>query len=172
VGWTRIAITLLCGVMLNGLLLQRGNVAGAIAAAVAFVALALWTWMGQATRFIVDGDGVTVSLGGFLPRRTWPVADFRTVQLREIPASRVGVTLGGYGWRRGKAITPKPEELTAVGGRKIFTVSEMQRPYRMLVTRPGTTVEIIGRESTCYILSPVDPAAAAAAIDQAISARR
>ena len=59
-----------------------------------------------------------------------------------------------------------------MGGRKIFTVAEMQRPYRMLVTRPGTTVEIIGRESTCYILSPVDPDAAAAAIDQAIRARR
>ena len=172
VGWTRIAITLLCGVVLAGLMLQRGTVAGAVAATLVFVLLALWTWMGQATRFIVDADGITVSLGGFLPRRTWPLADFRTVQLREIPASRVGVTLGGYGWRRGKAITPKPEELTAVGGRKIFTVAEMQRPYRMLVTRPGTTVEIIGRESTCYILSPVDPDAAAAAIDQAIRARR
>ena len=97
VGWTRIAITLLCGVVLAGLMLQRGTVAGAVAATLVFVLLALWTWMGQATRFIVDADGITVSLGGFLPRRTWPLADFRTVQLREIPASRVGVTLGGYG---------------------------------------------------------------------------
>ena len=67
---------------------------------------------------------------------------------------------------------PKPEELTPVGERKIFTLADMQRPYRMLVTRPGTLVEIIGRERTCYILSPVDPAATAAAIDQAIRSRR
>ena len=172
VGWTRIAITLAAGAVLAGLLVQRGSVPGAVAALAVFALLALWTWMGQATRFVVDERGLTVSLGGFLPRATWPLADFRTVQLRELPASRVGVTLGGYGWRRGKAISPKPEELTPVGERKIFTLADMQRPYRMLVTRPGTLVEIIGRERTCYILSPVDPAATAAAIDQAIRSRR
>lgn len=172
VGWTRIAITAACGLVLAGLMLQRGSVPAAVAALAAFVLLALWTWMGQSARFVVDEHGVTVSLGGFLPRPVWPLEDFRTVQLREIPTSRVGVALGGYGWRRGKAMTPKPEELTPVGERKIFTVSEMQRPYRMLVTRPGTTVEIIGRKDTCYLLSPVDPHATAAAIDQAIRARR
>lgn len=172
IGWTRIGLTVVAGLIATLLMASRSSVAAGLLVAMVFALLTLWTWMGQHTRFVVDERGVTVSLGGFLPRRTWPLADFRTVQLREIPASRVGVTLGGYGWRRGKAITPKPEELSPVGGRKIFTVAEMQRPYRMLVTRPGTTVEIIGRESTCYILSPVDPGAAAAAIDQAIRARR
>lgn len=172
VGWTRIVITAAAGLFLAGLLLQRGSVPGAIAALAAFALLALWTWMGQATRFVVDERGITVSLGGFLPRPTWPVEDFRTVQLREIPSGTVGVALGGYGWRRGRAMTPTPEQLTPVGARKIFTVSERQRPYRMLVTRPGTTVEIIGRKDTCYILSPVDPQAAADAIDQTIRARR
>jgi hypothetical protein len=172
VGWTRIAITLIAGVVLAALMLQRGSAPAAIAALAAFALLALWTWMGQATRFVVDEHGVTVSLGGFLPRRAWPLEDFRTVQLRELPPSRVGVTLGGYGWRRGKAMTPQAAELTPVGERKIYTLAEAQRPYRMLVTRPGTTVEIIGRGDTCYILSPVDPRGAAEAIDQAIRARR
>lgn len=172
VGWTRVAITLGAGAVLAGLLAQRGSVPAAVAAVAAFALLALWTWMGQATRFVVDERGITVSLGGFLPRSTWPVEDFRTVQLREIPSGTVGVALGGYGWRRGRAMTPKPEELTPVGRRKIFTVAEQQRPYRMLVTRPGTSVEIIGTKDTCYILSPVDPQAAAEAIDQAIRARR
>ena len=65
-----------------------------------------------------------------------------------------------------------PEELTPVGTRKIFTLDEIQQPYRMLVTRPGTLVEIIGRGSTHYILSPEDPQATADAIDQAIRSRR
>ena len=94
------------------------------------------------------------------------------MQLREIPTGTVGIALGGYGWRRGKGMTPAPEQLTPVARRKIFTVAEQQRPYRMLVTRPGTSVEIIGTKDTCYILSPVDPQAAAEAIDQAIRARR
>lgn len=172
VGWTRVVVTVVAGLIVSGLLLQRGSAPGAIAVLAAFALLALWTWMGQATRFVVDERGITVSLGGFLPRPTWPVEDFRTVQLREIPSGTVGVALGGYGWRRGRAMTPKPEELTPVGARKIFTVAEQQRPYRMLVTRPGTSVEIIGTKDTCYILSPVDPQAAADAIDQAIRARR
>ena len=172
VGWTRVVVTVVAGLIVSGLLLQRGSAPGAIAVLAAFALLALWTWMGQHTRFIVDQHGVTVSLGGFLPRRPWPLEDFRTVQLREVPGSRVGVTFGGYGWRRGRASTPRPEELTPVGSRKIFTLDEVQQRYRMLVTRSGTLVEIIGRGSTHYVLSPEDPQATADAVDQAIRARR
>ena len=172
IGWTRIAITLVAGAVLALLMAQRSTPPAVLLVAVLFLGLALWTWMGQHTRFIVDQHGVTVSLGGFLPRRPWPLEDFRTVQLRELPQSRVGVTLGGYGWRRGRASTPRPEELTPVGSRKIFTLDEPQQPYRMLVTRSGTMVEIIGRGSTHYILSPEDPRATADAIDQALRARR
>src|SRR5699024_10991428 len=110
--------------------------------------------------------------GGFLPRRPWPLQDFRTVQLREIPADRVGVTVGGYGWRRGMAISSRAEELRPVGERKIFTTGETRERYRMLVTRPGTMVEIIGRGGTHYLISPSDPEATAAAVDQATRARR
>lgn len=172
IGWTRIGITLAAGAVLALLMAQRSSAPAVLLVAVLFAGLALWTWMGQRTRFIVDEHGVTVSLGGFLPRRPWPLEDFRTVQLRELPQSRVGVTLGGYGWRRGRASTPRPEELTPVGSRKIFTLDEPQQPYRMLVTRSGTMVEIIGRGSTHYILSPEDPRATADAIDQALRARR
>lgn len=172
IGWTRIGITVLSGVVLVVLMHQRAGMPGAVVLAGLFAVLTLWTWMGQWTRFIVDEHGLTVSLGGFLPRRAWPLEDFRTVQLRELPQSRLGVTLGGYGWRRGRASTPRPEELTPVGTRKIFTLDEIQQPYRMLVTRPGTLVEIIGRGSTHYILSPEDPQATADAIDQAIRSRR
>ncbi|AXK44719.1 hypothetical protein [Brachybacterium saurashtrense] len=172
IGWTRIGITLAAGAVLVVLMAQRSTPLGALLVAALFGALALWTWMGQSTRFVVDEHGVTVSLGGFLPRRPWPLEDFRTVQLRELPQSRVGVTLGGYGWRRGRASTPQPSELTPVGDRKIYTVDALQRPYRMLVTRPGTMVEMMGRGETCYILSPEDPQATAEAIDQALRARR
>lgn len=172
IGWTRIGITLLAGAVLAVLMAQRTSLLGIVLIVALFAALALWTWMGQRTRFIVDEHGLTVSLGGFLPRRPWPLADFRTVQLRELPRSKVGVTLGGYGWRRGRASTPRPEELTPVGTRKVFTLDDLQRPYRMLVTREGTMVEIVGRGSTQYILSPEDPQATAEAVDQAIRARR
>lgn len=172
IGWTRIGITLVVGAVLALLMAQRSTLPAVLLVIVLFLGLAGWTWMGQHTRFIVDEHGLTVSLGGFLPRKPWPLADFRTVQLRELPASRVGVTLGGYGWRRGRASTPAISELTAVGTRKIFTLNEVQQPYRMLVTRSGTMVEIIGRGTTHYILSPEDPRATADAIDQAIRARR
>ncbi len=172
IGWTRIGLTLLAGAVLALIMAQRSTALGVLLVVALFAALALWTWMGQWTRFIVDEHGLTVSLGGFLPRRAWPLEDFRTVQLRELPRSKVGVALGGYGWRRGRAMTPQPQELTAVGSRKVFTLDELQRPYRMMVTRAGTMVEIIGRGSTHYILSPEDPQATAEAVDQAIRARR
>ena len=172
IGWTRIAITVVTGAVLAVLMSQRSTVFGALLVVALFALLTLWTWMGQWTRFIVDEHGLTVSLGGFLPRRPWPLEDFRTVQLRELPRSQVGLAVGGYGWRRGRASTPQPAELTPVGTRKIFTLEDVQARYRLLITRPGTMVEIIGRGSTHYLLSPEDPQATAAAVDQAIRARR
>lgn len=172
VGWTRIGVTMLAGVAVALLMLQRGNAPAAVAGIVIFALLALWTWMTQHTRFIVDGHGVTVSLGGFWPQKPWPLADFRTVQMRDIPQSRTGVSVGGYGWRRTTVITPELEELTPVGSRKIFTLRENRARYRALVTRPGLMVEIIGNEAPHYLISPEDPVATAEAVDQAIRARR
>ncbi|WP_193104332.1 hypothetical protein [Brachybacterium sp. FME24] len=172
VGWTRIGLTVLAGVIVTLLLAQRNSLLAGITVAGLFALLTLWTWMGQHSRFLVDERGLTVSLGGFLPRRSWPLEDFRTVQFRTLPQSSVGVTLGGYGWRRGKATSSTPAELTPVGDRKIFTTGDTQQPYRMMVTRAGTMVEIIGRSGTNYLISPDDPEAAATAIDQAIRSRR
>src|SRR5699024_2338265 len=147
---------------------QRSSPPAVLLVAALFAGLTLWTWMGQHTRFIVDEHGLTVGLGGFLPRRPWPLEDFRAVRLRELPQSRPGVTLRGYGCRRGRARSPRPDGLTPVGTRKTVPRDEIQQPYRTRVTRPGTLVEVIGRGSTRYILSPGDPQATADAIDQAI----
>lgn len=175
VGWTRIGVTVVSGILVVVILAVRGETVSPVllaAAGIVFAALALWTWMRQWTRFIVDEHGVTVSLGGFWPRPPWPLADFRTVQLREVPQSTIGVTVGGYGWRRGRVIAARPEELRPVGRGKIFTTTDVQRRARILVTRAGTMVEIVGRDETDYLLSPVDPAATAEAVEQAIRARR
>ncbi|MDN5687684.1 MAG: hypothetical protein L0G94_13580 [Brachybacterium sp.] len=172
VGWTRIGLTALAGVIVTLLMANRSSVLAAAVIAGLFALLTLWTWMGQHSRFLVDERGVTVSLGGFLPRPSWPVEDFRTVQYRTLAANTVGVTLGGYGWRRGKATSSTRAELTPVGDRKIFTTGQTQQPHRMMVTRAGTMVEIIGRSGTNYLLSPEDVEGTAAAIDQAIRSRR
>lgn len=172
IGWTRVGLTVVAGLIVTLLMASRSSVAAGVAVAGLFALLTLWTWMGQHSRFVVDERGVTVSLGGFLPRRSWALEDFRTVQHRTLPPSSVGVTLGGYGWRRGTASSSTPAELAPVGDRKIFTTGEARQPYRMMVTRSGTMVEIIGRSGTNYILSPEDVEGTAAAIDQAIRARR
>lgn len=175
VGWSRIVITLLSGAALVALMWMRalpglGPLLWAVLALC--VLLALWQWMRLWTRFVVDDRGVTVSLGGFWPQRTWEVHDFRSVQLREVPASELGTTVGGVGWRRGMVFTPQADDLTAVGKGRIRTSDQPQERYRTLATKAGTMVEIIGREGVNYLLSPEDPQATAAAVDQAIRARR
>lgn len=175
VGWTRIGVSILIGIGIAGYALAwaRGEtVVLGLLLAVAVLVYAFWSWMRLATRFVVDADGVSVSLGGFLPRPVWPVAGFRAVQLRRIPGDTLGVTLGGLGWRRGLVPAPDRGTLDALPGRRVFTTGEQQSPYRLMVSRPGTLVEIIGKEDTNYLLSPDDPVAAAEAIDQAIRARR
>lgn len=172
IGWTRIGITLIGGALMAVLIAQRLDLLPALIILALFAALALWTWMGQWTRFIVDEHGVTVSLGGFWPQRPWPLAHFRLVQLRRFDASHAGATLGGYGWRRARIRPAQPHEITPVGGGKVFTLDDIKSPYRVLATGPGTMVEIIGREGTHYLLDAEDPQATAAAVDQAIRARR
>ena len=63
IGWTRIAITLVAGAVLTLLMAQRSSPLGVLLVAVLFLGLAVWTWMGPRTRFIVDEHGLTVSLG-------------------------------------------------------------------------------------------------------------
>lgn len=94
------------------------------------------------------------------------------MQLRQVPQSTVGVTVGGLGWRRGRVMGARPEELRPVGRGKVFTTDDVQRRTRILVTRSGTLVEIVGRGGTDYLLSPTDPVATAEAVEQAIRARR
>lgn len=175
IGWTRIIVTLVAGAALVAVMSTQARPFPPVlilAAALVFVGLAFWTWIGQWTRFIVDEHGVTVSLGGFWPQRPWPLADFRAVQLRQVPQSTVGVTVGGFGWRRGRVMGARPEELRPVGRGKVFTTDDVQRRTRILVTRSGTLVEIVGRGGTDYLLSPTDPVATADAVEQAIRARR
>src|SRR5699024_11908123 len=86
VGWSRIGVTAGAGGLLTVRLARRAEGATPVVMllfGVLFGLRALWTWMGQWTRFVVDARGLTVSLGGFLPRRSWPLEDFRTVQLRK-----------------------------------------------------------------------------------------
>lgn len=173
VGWTRIGLAAVlafaaavCGA------LQLIQMPFVIAVIVFTVGFAVAAWMRMSTRFIVDERGLTVLLGGFWKRPTWPVEDFRTVQLRTIPAELVGVSTGGYGWRAGKAMSAADGTIEALPGRKPFTTTSAQELYRLLVTRPGTMVEIIGREGWNYLISPEDPRETAAAVDQAIRARR
>lgn len=175
IGWTRIIVTLVAGAALVAVMSTGARPFAPVlilAAALVFVGLAFWTWIGQRTRFIVDEHGVTVYLGGFWPQQPWPLADFRTVQLRQVPQSTVGVTVGGFGWRRGRVMAARPEELRPVGRGKVFTTGDVQRRTRILVTRSGTMVEIVGRGGTDYLLSPTDPVATAEAVEQAIRARR
>ena len=172
VGWTRIgiaAVVAAASAVAGAMgLVQLPFVLAIVVFCVGFAAIA---WMRMSTRFIVDDRGVTVSLGGFWKRPTWPVEDFAGVQLREIPAETLGVTVGGYGMRRGLVLPAERDQVRAIGGRHVRTSTEREN-YLLLVTRPGTMVEIFGKGMWHYMISPVDAEATAAAIDQAIRARR
>lgn len=175
VGWTRVAVNAAVGVIVVLALLTTispGQYVPAVVAGLGFALLTLWSWMRLSTRFIVDEHGLTVSWGGFLPRPAWPLETWRTVQLREIPADRLGVTAGGTGWRRTTVMPAQRSDITPVGTRKPYTLASMEDRYLVLLSRPGTMVEIIGRRGEHYLISPVDPAATAEACDQALRARR
>lgn len=175
VGWARIGLTLVTGAVILMLMARREGLSSPgllVVVACLFLGMAVWTLIHQWTRFVVDERGLTVSLGGFWPRQSWPIADFRTVQLRDLGSSTVSAAVGGYGWRSGRAFTASAEQLTPVGRRPVHALEDSRAPYRTLVTRTGTFVEIIGRQGVHYLISPVDPAATADAVDQAIRARR
>lgn len=174
VGWTRVGVNAACGIALTWLVATRiapGALALTVIVGVVFAVLTALSWMKLSTRFIVDERGVTVSWGGFWPRPSWPLAQFRNVQLREVPEHLVGSTVGGIGWRTARVSPAQRADLTSVRARGVRTLAEPAR-YRVLVSRPGTMVEILGRDAVNYLLSPNDPAATAQAIDQAIRARR
>lgn len=172
-GWVRVGSTVVAGVVAVALLAGQGVAVPLLAATgLLFAVLALWYWMHLASRFIVDDRGLTVSLGGFWPRPTWPLADFRTVQLRELGRDSVGATVGGYGWRTRAILPAAAEDLTPVAARRVHPLPASRATYRLMVTQPGTMVEIIGRRDVHYLISPRDPGSTAAAVDQAIRARR
>lgn len=168
VGWTRVAVVVGAALVLAAVPLVGGMSAGpslSIFALVVLGGIAVWTWMNLRTTFVVDDRGVTVRLGGIWRQRTWPLEDFRSVQLRQIPAERLGVTVGGVGRRSGLVMPSQPGDITALPGRKVFTSGTTRRRTRMVVSRPGTVVEIVGRGDTGYLLSADDPQATARAID-------
>lgn len=171
VGWTRVGIVVGAALVLAVVPLLGGMTSGpalAVFALVALLSIAAWTWMGLRTTFVVDTDGVTVRLGGFWRQRTWPLSDFRGVQLRTIPAERLGATVGGVGRRAGLLLPPMPGDVTALPGRRILTPGDQRRRSRMVVSRAGTMVEIVGRGAENYLLSADDPRATAEALDALI----
>src|SRR5699024_11325126 len=70
VGWSRIGVTAVAGVLLTVLLARRAEGATPVVMllfGVLFGLLALWTWMGQWTQIGVDHRGAAVGLGGVPP---------------------------------------------------------------------------------------------------------
>lgn len=168
VGWTRVGVVVAAALVLAVVPLLGGMTSGpalAVFALVALLSIAAWTWIGLRTTFVIDADGVTVRLGGFWRQRTWPLSDFRSVQLRSIPADRLGATVGGVGRRAGLVMPPMPGDITPLPGRKIHTPGDQRRRSRMVVSRPGTMVEIVGRGGENYLLSADDPQGTAEALD-------
>lgn len=176
VGWTRIALTaVLLVVVVAVALASPGAVSPVLVALVvlALIAVLVMQWMRLWTRFVVDDRGLTVSWGGFWPRPSWPLASFRSVQLRELGPEEAGPTVRSYGWRRGTVLPDPGHQRRALPGERVRTLAaDDDAPYRLLVTRPGTMVEIIGRDGEHFMISPVDPEATAQAVAQAIRARR
>lgn len=176
VGWTRIGLTavvLVIAVVVGLLGPGARNPLLLLVVIAVLLAVLLVQWMRLWTRFVVDERGLTVSWGGFLPQRTWPLAQFRTVQLRELSEQEAGPTVRTFGWRRGTVLPDPGHQRRPVGGRPIYNPpADDATPYRLLVTRPGTMVEIMGRDGQHFMISPQDAEATAAAVDQAIRARR
>lgn len=174
VGWTRIGLTaVLLVIVLAFGLSGAGNPVLVLLVALALAVVVVLQWMRLWTRFVVDDRGLTVSWGGFWPRPSWPLVSFRSVQLRELGPEEAGSTVRSYGWRRGPVLPDPGHQRRALPGGRVHALSaDDDAPYRLLVTRPGTMVEIIGRDGEHFMISPQDPEATAAAVDQAIRARR
>ncbi|MDO5644210.1 MAG: hypothetical protein Q4G21_00760 [Dermabacter sp.] len=171
VGWTRIAVTMVIGLVVAALAALQGGNNGIILAVVvlaAFGAYGAAMWSRLSITFMVDERGVTPSLGGFLPRPTWPASNFRTVQLRTVPADEVGATIGSIGLRTGVVTSSRLDQVSAVDGLKVLNPTEPQVPCTYAVTGGGALVEIIGRDGSVYLLSPTKPRECAEAIARVI----
>lgn len=175
VGWTRIAAPLVIALVAVPLVLwMRGAEALLVAAAfiVLFTALAVREWMNQSLTFIVDPEGITVSRGGFWPARTWPAEEFRTVQIRRIPGDQVGTQVGGFGLRRGRVLRAQMSAIEEVDGLRRLTAVDERQDAECAVTKGGRIVEVVGHRGRSFLLSPVDPDAAAHTLAQVIRAKR
>lgn len=175
VAWTRIALTLVIGAAICVfVLLTFGDSAlgTAVILAIGFAGYAAWAWLRTSITFLVDDRGITPSLGGFIPRPTWPIENFRTVQLRTVAPERVGSLVGNIGFGRAEVAVSTLNDVRAVEPFKPRTLIGPQADTSFAVTHGGELVEIIGRDGKAYLLSPDNPREAAVAIAAAISFAR
>lgn len=175
VAWTRVILTLVIGAAIClFVLLTFGNPGLGTAAllAIGFAGYALWAWMRTTIGFVVDERGLTPKLGGFLARPTWPLEDFRTVQIRVVAPERVGSLVGNIGLGRADVAVSTMSDVQRVDPLKPRTLVGPQADTRFAVTHGGELVEIIGRDGGAYLLSPEHPREVAEAIAKAITFAR
>lgn len=175
VAWTRVILTLVIGAAIClFVLLTFGDPGLGTAAllAIGFAGYALWAWIRTTIGFVVDERGLTPKLGGFLARPTWPLENFRTVQIRVVAPERVGSLVGNIGLGRADVAVSTMSEVQRVASLKPRTLVGPQADTRFGVTRGGELVEIIGRDGGAYLLSPEHPREVAEAIAKAITYAR
>ncbi|MCT2024486.1 hypothetical protein [Dermabacter hominis] len=175
VAWTRIGLTLVIGAAICVFVLFTfgdSALGTAVILAIGFAGYAAWAWLRTAITFLVDDRGITPSLGGFIPRQTWPIENFRTVQLRTVAPERVGSLVGNIGLGRAEVAVSTLNDVRAVEPFKPRTLIGPQADTRFAVTRGGELVEIIGRDGGSYLLSPEHPREVAEAIAKAITFAR
>lgn len=175
VAWTRIGLTLVIGVAICVFVLLTFGDSGlgtAVILALGFAGYAMWAWLRTSITFLVDDRGITPSLGGFIPRPTWPIENFRTVQLRRVAPERVGSLVGNIGLGRAEVTVSTLSDVSTVEPFKPRTLLGPQADTSFAVTHGGELVEVIGRDGRAYLLSPENPREAAEAIAAAISFAR
>lgn len=175
VGWTRVAVTVTFGCLVAAFALIRLGEDGVLVGALAFAMGVVWaafTWMRLHITVLVDEHGITPSLGGFWPRKTWPASNFRTVQLRRLEPTHVGGVIGQIGLHRGRVIHSTLADVTALPGMKVRTFAEPQVDATYAVTTGGVLVEIVRHDGGVYLLSPKNPEQTAQAVAKVIQFRR
>lgn len=175
VAWARVLLTLVIGAAICAFVLLTFGDSGigtAVILALGFAGYAAWAWLRTSITFVVDEHGVTPRLGGFFTRPTWPLENFRTVQLRTVAPERVGSLVGNIGLGRAEVTVSTMGEVRPVAPLKPRTLVGPQADTRFAVTHGGELVEIIGRDGRAYLLSPENPREVAEAIAAAISFAR
>ncbi|WP_250258637.1 hypothetical protein [Dermabacter sp. Marseille-Q3180] len=175
VAWARVLLTLVIGAAICAFVLLTFGDSGigtAVILALGFAGYAAWAWLRTSITFLVDDRGITPSLGGFIPRPTWPLESFRTVQVRRVAPERVGSLVGNIGLGRAEVTVSTLSDVSAVEPFKPRTLLGPQADTSFAVTHGGELVEIIGRDGKAYLLSPEKPREAAEAIAAAISFAR